>query len=126
VARQLIDRGHEVTVFHRGGTAVPHRARAIAGDRRRLTDFAADLRSLRPDIIVDLVLSSGAQARELMTVFRGAADRIVALSSADVYRACGVLHGSEPGGLQALPLTESSELRTTLQTYPAAQVQQLQ
>ena len=61
-----------------------------------------------------------------MTVFRGTARRIVALSSADVYRACGVLHGSEPGGLQELPLTESSAVRTTLQTYPAAQIERLQ
>src|SRR5260370_14189475 len=61
-----------------------------------------------------------------MTVFRGTVRRVAGLSSADVYRACGVLHGSEPGGLQALPLTESSELRTKLQTYPAPQLQRLQ
>jgi nucleoside-diphosphate-sugar epimerase len=30
----------------------------------------------------------------------------------DVYRACGVLHERESGGLQELPLTEESELRT--------------
>jgi hypothetical protein len=44
----------------------------------------------------------------------------------DVYRACGVLHGTEPGPLEPLPLTEASPVRTTLQTYPPAQVAMLQ
>jgi len=61
-----------------------------------------------------------------MQIFRGAAPRVVALSSCDVYRACGVLHGSEPGPLQPLPLTESSDLRTNLQTYPPDRVKMLQ
>ena len=61
-----------------------------------------------------------------MTVFQGASSRVVALSSCDVYRACGVLHGSEPGPLEPLPLTESSALRTKLQTYPPERVRMLQ
>ncbi len=126
VANSLMRSGHDVTIFHRGRNEAPLGARVIVGDRRRLSDSARELRDASPDVVIDLVLSSGAQARELMTVFRGAASRVVALSSADVYRACGVLHGSEPGGLQALPLTESSALRTTLQTYPAVQIQRLQ
>src|SRR5207247_8849227 len=79
-----------------------------------------------PDVVVDLILSSGTQARALMTVFRGASGRVVALSSCDVYRACGVLHGSEWGPLAPLPLTESARLRTVLQTYPPERVKMLQ
>jgi nucleoside-diphosphate-sugar epimerase len=69
-----------------------------------------------------VILSSGRQARELMDVFRGVARRVVAVSSMDVYRACGVVHGLEPGPLEPLPLTESSALRTKLQTYPPEQI----
>ncbi|HEV8348309.1 MAG TPA: NAD-dependent epimerase/dehydratase family protein [Vicinamibacterales bacterium] len=154
VAAELARLGHEVVVFHRGrthgsaptvpgGDAVgtvtgtdPARKvvgadprvgpREIFGDRRRLADSATELRALAPDVVIDLILSSGAQARELMTVFRGATSRVVALSSCDVYRACGVTHGLEEGPLEPLPLTETSALRTKLQTYPAAQVQMLQ
>jgi nucleoside-diphosphate-sugar epimerase len=72
------------------------------------------------------VLSSGVQAREMLDVFRGIARRVVALSSCDVYRACGVLHGSEPGPLEPLPLEESSALRTVRQTYPPEQIKMLQ
>jgi hypothetical protein len=39
-----------------------------------------------------------------MEVFRGIAGRVVVASSIDVYRACGVLHGSEEGPLEPVPL----------------------
>ena len=81
ITRELIRHGHHVTVFHRGLTAVPAGAHEIAGDRHRLTESAHNLRALAPDIVVDVVLSSGTQARELMDVFRGYTRRIVAVSS---------------------------------------------
>jgi nucleoside-diphosphate-sugar epimerase len=129
VVRELQRFGHEVTVFHRGKTALAPDVREILGDRRRLSDSAADLHALAPDVVIDLILSSGTRAHELMTLFGGARSgtaRVVAISSMDVYRACGVTHGLEPGPLEPLPLTESSALRTKLQTYPAAQVNMLQ
>jgi nucleoside-diphosphate-sugar epimerase len=123
VRHALEQKGHDVIVFHRGSTAAP---REIVGDRNRLGDHASELRDAAPDVVVDLILSSGAQARELMRVVRGATRRVVALSSCDVYRACGVLHGSEPGPLEPVPLTESSPLRTKLQTYPPERIRMLQ
>jgi nucleoside-diphosphate-sugar epimerase len=127
ITGELIRHHYHVTVFHRGHTAVPPGAREIVGDRQRLTESAHDLRALAPDIVVDAVLSSGKQARELVSVFRGYATRVVALSSMDVYRACGVTHRLEDGPLEPLPLrVETSALRTKLQTYPKAQVQTLQ
>lgn len=125
VASALVSRGHDVTVFHRGTTTPPPGTRALIGDRKQLADHAADLRAVRPDVVVDLILSSGAQAQMLVDVFRNAASRLVVLSSCDVYRACGVLHRTEDGPLQELPLTEQSALRTRLQTYPPAQIERL-
>src|SRR4051812_49273877 len=120
LVRHLAEMGHSVAVFHRGNTPVDLPAEHILGER-------ADLPSLRPkaDVVVDLILSSGAQAQALMETFRGVARRVVAASSIDVYRACGILHGSEDGPLQPVPLTEDSELRTKLQTYPEAQIEML-
>jgi nucleoside-diphosphate-sugar epimerase len=117
--------GHHVTVFHRHAKPSVG-VDEIVGDRQRLAEAAAALRPAAPGVVIDLVLSSGRQARELAEVFRGVAQRIVGVSSCDVYRACGVLHGSEPGPLQPVPLTESSALRTKLQTYPPDRIAMLQ
>jgi nucleoside-diphosphate-sugar epimerase len=124
VAAALTRDGHDLTLFHRGTTAAG--ARDIVGDRHRLLESTDALRAAAPDLVVDLILSSAAQARDLMTVFRGVARRVVALSSCDVYRACGVLHGSEAGPLEPMPLIETSPLRTNRQTYPLERLRALQ
>jgi len=126
VAWPLIRGGHDVVVFHRGRTPAPPGTQEIIGDRRRLAEHAASLRGAGADVIVDLVLSSGAQARTLIDLMRGHTGRIVALSSCDVYRACGITHRLEEGPPELVPLTESSRLRTKLQTYPPEQIRMLQ
>src|SRR5258708_31316553 len=117
VARELISAGNDVTIFHRGKAPASPGVRHVIGDRRQFIDYAAPLRAVRPDIVIDFLLSSRRQAREAIDVFQGYAKRIIVVSSCDVYRACGILHGTERGQLQPLPLTESSELRTNLQIY---------
>lgn len=123
-----MEQGHEVTVFHRGQAqaALPAGVRRLPGNRNQLARHAAELRGAAPEVVIDFILSSGSQARVLMDVFRGAAGRVVALSSGDVYRACGILHGFEPGPLQPLPITEDSELRTQPHPYAPELVQKLQ
>src|SRR5437773_1932011 len=74
VAASLLRQGHDVAVFHRGQTRrsalrLPP-VREIHGDRRQLGESATALRAFRPEVVIDCVLSSGRQARELMTVFR--------------------------------------------------------
>jgi nucleoside-diphosphate-sugar epimerase len=120
LVRELARMGHAVSVFHRGATPAQSPAESILGERR-------DLASLRPkaDVVIDLILSSGAQAERLIETFRGIAKRVVAASSMDVYRACGVLHGIEDGPLQPVPLSEDSALRTR-STYPPESVKMLQ
>src|SRR2546423_666231 len=83
---QLLDAGHDVAVLHRpeSSTPSPDRALVILGDRRRLTDCASALRAFEPDVVVDLILSSGRQATELTAVFRGYTERVVAITSMDV------------------------------------------
>jgi nucleoside-diphosphate-sugar epimerase len=127
LAPELQRLGAEVATLSRGVSPVPHAdgLTRIIGDRSRLRDALPHIRGFAPDVVVDLVLSSGSQARELMNIVRGIAGRVVALSSMDVYRACGVLHRLEEGPLEPLPLTEDSNLRTRLSTYPPAQIEAL-
>ncbi len=77
----------------------------IQGDRNRLSDYLSQLRQFSPDVIIDLILSSGDQARQLITVARELGTRVVAISSMDVYRAWGVLQEVETGPLDPLPIT---------------------
>jgi nucleoside-diphosphate-sugar epimerase len=130
VVSALSRSAHEIAVFHRGEThalARPGRQLTdILGDRRHLADYAKTLRAFAPEVVVDVVLSSGRQARELLSVMRGTASRVVALSSCDVYRAVGITHRLEDGPPEPLPLTETSPLRSKLQTYPPAQLRMLQ
>ena len=109
--------GHHVTVFHRGTTKAVAGAEGILGNRQFLQDYQPEFRRQKFDVVVDFVLSSARQAQQLMNTFRGIAARVVALSSMDVYRAVGVFYGFEPGGLQELPLTEDSDLRTSRNVY---------
>jgi len=114
VVEQLVASGHDVTVLHRGKTnaRLPTGTGQILGDSNRLTELQTELRKLAPDVVVNFILSSGRQALDMLHALEGIAKRVVVLSSMDVYRACGVLHETEAGQLQSLPLTEESELRT--------------
>lgn len=125
VVSDLVSRGHEVGVLGRG-QAPRGAAHMIVGDRKRLGDSREAILGFAPEVVIDMIASSGTQARALVDAVRGVARRTVVLSSMDVYRAIGVLHGSEPGQLEPLPLTERSALRTTAQTYPPAQIAALQ
>ena len=125
VIEQVLDLGHNVIVFHRGSTKLRSGAKEILGDRNDLEAHTNVLRGAQADVVIDFVLSNERQAGELVRVFQGFADRIVALSSGDVYRACGILHGFESGPLQPLPLTEDSELRTKHNVYGAEDLTRL-
>lgn len=114
----LEQHGHALAVFHRGTTPVPQDVHAIQGDRHQLRASALQLKRFAPHVVVDLVISSGSQAQELMDTFRGVAQRVVMLSSMDVYRAIAISHGLEAGPLEEVPLSEDSELRRSPNPYP--------
>lgn len=125
VVSQLRDLGHRVMVLHRGSVAAPPGVWPIIADRHDLDAHRHDLRATWPDVVIDLIAASGRQAAAVMRVFRGFTGRVVVASSIDVYRAASILHRLEPGDVEPTPLTEESRLRTTAETYPAAQVQRL-
>jgi nucleoside-diphosphate-sugar epimerase len=125
VVTALQQQGHSVALFHRGTSVAPAGVEQILGDRDRFNASAAEMKRFAPEVVIDLVISSGPQAEEFMTLFRGAARRVVMLSSMDVYRAIGVAQGTEIGPLQEVPLTEDSELRRSLHPYTAEQLKMM-
>jgi len=123
VAAALQQQGHALAVLHCGTTAVPAGVDEIRGDRNQLRPAAVELQRFAPDVVIDMVISSGPQAEELMNIFRGETRRVVMLSSIDVYRAASVANGTESGPLQQVPLTEDSELRRNLHPYAPESMQ---
>ena len=85
--------GHTVAVFHRSadGAAATSKVVRIQGDRNRLSDYLIPLSRFSPDVIIDLILSSGEQALQLISVAHELTRRVVVVSSMDVYRAWGVM-----------------------------------
>jgi nucleoside-diphosphate-sugar epimerase len=119
IVRRLLTHGHHVTVFRRESAVanVPEGVRVIVGDRNRLEASAAAFRDLRPDVVVDVIAFTEAQAKGLMAAFSGIAKRIVVLSSGDVYRANDLLFRRIPGTPDPTPLNELSPLRDRLYPY---------
>ena len=119
VLRELVARGHEVAIFHRGQSepdGLPE-VRHIHGDRDRLGDHRETLLALRPEVALDLRPLVERDAEISLRALRGVVPRLVAISSADVYLAYGRLHGTEPGPPLAMPLKEDAPLREKLYPY---------
>jgi nucleoside-diphosphate-sugar epimerase len=109
VTEQLLARGDEVTVVHRGQTEPAGLAgcRHLHADRRDFASLAAELRSLRPDAVVDTLAMSAAGTGAVLPHLPDG--RLVVLSSCDVYRAYELLD-TERGG-EPVPITEESAVR---------------
>jgi nucleoside-diphosphate-sugar epimerase len=124
VIRQLRGQGHTIAVLHRGN-ATPDLSgdvQHIRGDRNRLPELRDAIARFATDVVIDMVLSSGRQAQQMMDTLRGIAGRVVITSSIDVYRAFAIVHGNDTGPLQPTPLTEDSE-RRTVAPYSAERLQ---
>jgi nucleoside-diphosphate-sugar epimerase len=119
VLRSLSEQRHKVAVFHRGQTRadLPEGVREILGDRRPLTNSAAELQRIAPEVVLDMIPAIEQDAQEVMSVFSGVARRVVAISSQDVYRAFGRVNGKEAGPVENMPITEESALRENLYPY---------
>jgi nucleoside-diphosphate-sugar epimerase len=119
VVRRLAEEGHEVTVFHRGGHEheLPNGVEHVHGDRVDFGAFAPILVSRKPEVVIDTLAMTEAAAREVCKTFHEVAQRLVLLSSADVYQAYGRIHRTEPGPPLPVPLDEESPLREVLYPY---------
>lgn len=121
VVRDLCTLGHDVTVFHRGmhESTLPAGVRSVRSPDAGMPvlRFASDLVRRDPEVVIHMIPMGQADADAAVHAFAGHAQRLVALSSGDVYLAYGRLIGSEPGPPEPVPLHEDSALRTKLYPY---------
>lgn len=119
VVRKLHAQDHTVTLFHRGKSRVdfPKDIPHILGDRNSLADFRGKFSGLKLDVVLDMIPITEKHAQTVVEVFKGLTERIVAISSQDVYRAYGLLLGIEEGDIEPTPMNEDSPVRTKLFPY---------
>ena len=115
LVRELLEHGHEVTLFNRAQTPHPKQigAKYIRGDRKDQPALTTAIRENKPDIAVDMIPFTPEDGPTFIKACRGQASRVVALSSIDVYLAYGRIHRTEPGPIIPTPLKESAPLRET-------------
>lgn len=115
---QLVGRGHEVAVFHRGKTALDSEGvKHILGDRQELAASRAEFQEFAPDVVIDMFAMTEVNAQSLLDTFRGVSPRVVVISSMDVYRAYDVLRGVESEPLEPVPFDEAAPLRNKIYPY---------
>ncbi|GGW91326.1 reductase [Streptomyces malachitofuscus] len=86
VAEAALERGWEVTIFHRGRHESPPGARTLLGDRTALDGLAAlDEDPGEWDVVVDTWSSAPRAVRDAARLLRGRAGRYVYVSSCSVY-----------------------------------------
>lgn len=119
VVQSLADRGCEVMVFHRGTTdgTLPEGTEVVTGDKAEICAFRETFEKFLPEVALDMIPMTEAEARETVEAVKGIAKRTVAVSSQDVYRAFGILIRVEEGEPEPLPITEDSPLRSHLYPY---------
>ena len=127
VVRQMAEKGHEVTVVHRGrsNTSLPDGVQSLLFDRRDLSEYTPQIRKLAPDVVIDMIPRTSQETWTLTCAITGVASRMVVISSIDVYRAYNRLRKKEPGSPDATPLKENSPLREQLYPYRGVAVDAL-
>lgn len=115
IVEDLVARGDEVTVVHRGETEPVDwvGCRHIHVDRAAFSSVAAQVRAAAPDAVVDTLAMSRSDVDAVLPHLPDA--QLVVLSSVDVYRAFGLVLTDQEG--EPLPLTEDSPVRETRYPY---------
>src|SRR5262245_55522193 len=109
--------GHEVAAFHRSATS--NAAATIRGDRQDLASHREAFVRFAPEVALDTIAYTEAEARAFASVLGGVAERLVVLSSQDVYASYGRLLRLESGPADPVPSTEDSPLRVSRYPYRA-------
>jgi nucleoside-diphosphate-sugar epimerase len=119
VVHGLVAKGHNVALFHRGQTA-PNLASSVIhiyGERQYLQDSASQFESFSPQVVLDMIAYTEENARLVTQTFRDVAERLVCVSSMDVYRAYDLFRRVETGIPNPQPFAEEAPLRSAFYPY---------
>ena len=122
VTHRLVEAGHAVTVFHRGRTTpnLPGAVTIRHGDRNDPEALRDALDATGPDAVLDVIPYTETHSETLSSLCADRTDRLVVLSSGDVYRQYDGLRGASDHAPDSVPLTEDAPLRTSRHPYRGA------
>lgn len=117
VVERLHQRGHEVVIFHRGHTDAieDEDVERITGNRLEIDQHIAAIEAARADAAIDFLPWNDRDTRRVIDALHGRVERVVHLSSGDVYRAWGNFLTGAYG--EPIPLCEEAPLRADLYPY---------
>ncbi len=119
VTRRLVE-GADVTTIQRGHTpvSVPG-TRRLEADRKRTATLASALATAAPTVLIDMIGYTGDDAERLLAALPATLERLVVISSGDVYWTYAAFLGLCPAVPPAAPLDEQAPLREQLYPYRA-------
>jgi nucleoside-diphosphate-sugar epimerase len=118
VTRQLADAGAEVTTIERGTTACADPpARSLNADRSDAVALARALAIARPVVVIDMIAYQQEHIGGLLHALPASVERLVVISSGDVYATYGAFLGISHGPTDAKPSDEQALLRTEFFPY---------
>ncbi len=97
IVNELLTRGHEVIVYHRGRheCKFPVNVKHIHGDRRDYTHFKEDMAKILPEGVVDVIPLYPSDSKTLVECFSGRICSLVHISTCSVYNTKAVIPFSE-------------------------------
>jgi nucleoside-diphosphate-sugar epimerase len=118
VTRQLVEGGAEVTTIERGTSGgadagVP----SLKADRNSAAALRNALATAAPTILIDMIAYQQQDIDVLLGALPASVERLVVISSGDVYAPYGVFLGISHGPAESRPSNERAILRTELFPY---------
>ncbi len=120
VTRWLVEAGADVTTIQRGQSplGVPG-ARSVRADRKRTSTLVTALAAAAPAVLIDMIAYSGEDMERLLAALPVSLERLVVISSGDVYWTYAAFLGLNRALAPAAPLEERASLREQLYPYRA-------
>jgi len=117
VIARLQQRGHDVIIFHRGLSKAPKELDVdyITGNRLEIDKYTREIDRAAPDAAIDFLPWNDTDTRRVIQSLHGRVERVIHLSSGDVYRAWGNFLNGDYG--EPVPLGEDAPLRSNLYPY---------
>jgi nucleoside-diphosphate-sugar epimerase len=123
-AVRLADQGIDVTVHHCGRRPAPAGEAitelVVPRTDPPIVEFPAAAANIKVDTVIHFFCMGGEDAAAFVSTFDGKANRLMLISSCDVYRAYGRFTRLEPGPPDSTPIAETGPLRTHYYPYRAS------